>query len=134
LASGTGSTQSGLLAGLDKYQIDATVIGISVGRKAELARTIVKDFYVQLCREYRITCKYKSSIVLDQYLCGGYGKFNAEISDLCDNSIKDFGFILDTCYSGKAFYGMMDYMEQNNINKKNVLFWHTGGIFNFLAD
>src|SRR5690606_21313891 len=32
LASGTGSTQAGILAGLDKYDIDAKVIGISVGR------------------------------------------------------------------------------------------------------
>src|SRR5690554_5004568 len=45
-ASGTGSTQSGILAGLDKYGFDDTkVIGISVGRKSEPATKIVDDFY-----------------------------------------------------------------------------------------
>lgn len=134
-ASGTGSTQSGILAGLDKFGFDKTkVIGISVGRKSEPATKIVDEFYKELCHHYNINCSNKESIVLDNYLMGGYGQYNNELKELCLNSIKKYGFILDSCYSGKAFYGMLDYIKNNKLEDKNILFWHTGGIFNFLAD
>lgn len=134
-ASGTGSTQSGIMAGLDKFGFEKTkVIGISVGRKSEQATKIVDEFYKELCNHYNIKCLNRKSIVLDEYLMGGYGKFNDKLEKLSLNSIKEYGFALDTCYSGKAFYGMLDCIKKNSINDGNILFWHTGGIFNFLAE
>jgi len=134
-ASGTGSTQSGILAGLDKYDFENTkVIGISVGRKSEPATKIVDEFYKELCSHYNIDCSNRESIVLDDYLIGGYGQYNSELKELSLNSIKEYGFTLDTCYTGKAFYGMMDYIKNNKLEDKDILFWHTGGIFNFLAE
>lgn len=133
-ASGTGSTQSGILAGLDKHGFDKTkVIGISVGRKSEQAIQIVDDFYKELCNHYHIKCFNREPIVLDNYLMGGYGQYNNDLEKLCLHSIKEYGFTLDTCYSGKAFYGMLDYIKKNKLEEKNILFWHTGGVFNFLA-
>lgn len=134
LASGTGSTQAGILAGLDKYKIeDTNIIGISVARTSENAQNVVRNFYYNLCNHYNIGCTEKEVIVLDHYLSGGYGKFNEDIKRISDESIKDYGFTLDTCYTAKAFYGMLDFIEKNNIQNKNILFWHTGGVFNFLA-
>jgi len=131
LASGTGSTHAGILAGIDKYKLNLQVIGISVARNRQRAEKIVEDFYNDLCREYKIENRHNDIIVLDDYLCGGYGKYNDKIKELSKNSIIDYGFTLDTTYSGKAFYGMLDFVVKNNI-KGNILFWHTGGIFNFL--
>lgn len=134
-ASGTGSTQSGLLAGLDLYGFDSTqVIGISVGRTSAAAEQIVQSFYEELCTYYNIECSHRPSIVLDDYLMGGYGCFNEGIQQLSLSSLSTYGFTLDTCYTGKAFYGMLDYITQHNLQGKNILFWHTGGIFNFLAE
>lgn len=134
-ASGTGSTQSGIMAGLDKFGFEQTkVIGISVGRKSEQATKIVDDFYRELCTHYNILSFNRESVVLDDYLMGGYGKYNDELKKISLNSIKEYGFTLDTCYTGKAFYGMLDFIKKHNINEKNILFWHTGGIFNFLAE
>jgi D-cysteine desulfhydrase len=133
-ASGTGSTQSGILAGLDKYEMTIpNIIGISVARKSAQAQKIVNDFYIDLCEAYNIKYSGRSSVVIDDYLCGGYEHYNTLIKQLSDNSIKKYGFILDTTYTGKAFYGMLDFINKNNINNTNILFWHTGGIFNFLA-
>lgn len=134
-ASGTGSTQSGILAGLDKHKFRNTqVIGISVGRGAEQANKIVNHFYDELCTKYHINCLNKDVNVLDDYLMGGYGHYNDELKQLSANSIKKYGFTLDTCYVGKAFFGMLDYVKKNHIEERNVLFWHTGGVFNFLAE
>jgi len=133
LASGTGSTQAGILAGLDKFGIHAQVIGISVGRKTKHAQPIVKDFYQKLCDQYSISYKAKASIVLDDYLCGGYSQFDSSIQELSERSLMEYGFTLDTCYTAKAFYGMQDFMAKSAIKPEEVLFWHTGGVFNFLA-
>jgi D-cysteine desulfhydrase len=134
LASGTGSTQSGILAGLDKIYWDTKVIGISVGRNSDRAVEIVDGFYKKLCNYYEINCQLKDTTVLDDYLCGGYGKYNDEIKTLSMNSLSTFGFTLDTCYSGKAFYGMQDYIRKNKLQTKKILFWHTGGVLNYLAE
>jgi D-cysteine desulfhydrase len=132
MASGTGSTQSGVLAGIDKYRMRCRVIGISVARKSESARNIVNEFYKELCAKYHIECRHEEVVVLDDFLCGGYEKYNEELLDLSLSALKRYGFILDTTYSGKAFYGMQEYIKEHNV-KENILFWHTGGILNFLA-
>lgn len=135
LASGTGSTQAGILAGLDKYGLnDIQTIGISVARERNNAENIVAGFYLDLCSYYNISSTNREVVVLDDYICGGYGQFNEDIRIVSENSLKDYGFTLDTCYTGKAFYGMMDNIGKNKINDENVIFWHTGGIFNFLAE
>lgn len=131
-ASGTGSTQAGILAGLNKYDLNATVIGISVARKRNRAEEVVKDFYGELCNHYDISHRDSEIIVLDDYLCGGYEQYNKALSEVSKSSIKNYGFALDTTYSGKAFYGMQEYIKRNCL-EGNILFWHTGGIFNFLA-
>ena len=40
-------------------------------------------------------------------------------------------------YTGKAFYGMVRYLEEHQIHNKNILFLHTGGtplFFDFLEE
>lgn len=134
LASGTGSTQAGILAGLDRHDIDSTVVGISVGRTRDRAEQVVSETYKDLCTHYDIPFKEKKSIVLDDYLCGGYGQYNPPIKNLSESALKRYGFTLDTCYTAKAFYGMQDYLKANQADQKNSLFWHTGGIFNYLSE
>lgn len=133
LASGTGSTQAGILAGLDKEKMNVEVIGISVGRSRERAENVVEKFYKSLCSYYYIDYSDRNVHVLDDYLCGGYGKYDTNIKTTSLNSLSKYGFTLDRTYTAKAFYGMQDYVKRNAIRGK-VLFWHTGGIFNFLAE
>lgn len=135
LASGTGGTQAGIMAGLDKFGLTNTkVIGISVGRTTERGEKIINQTYLELCDTYHIKSGHRKAILLDDYLCGGYAQFNKEIKTLSDNSIKEYGLILDTCYTAKAFWGMQEYLKNNRIKSEYVLFWHTGGIYNYLVD
>lgn len=129
LASGTGSTQAGIMAGLDKYNFNnTTVIGISIARPKKSAEAIISKFYNELCLKYSIQPR-QQTVVIDDYLFGGYEKFNSGIAELSKNSLKKYGFILDTTYTGKAFYGMQNHV--NNIDD-DILFWHTGGLLNYL--
>lgn len=134
-ASGTGSTQAGILAGLDKFQFENTkVIGISVGRERGRAEISVKEFYHKLCRTYGIHSNDRSVTVLDDYLCGGYGQTNEEVRQISQASLRTFGFVLDCTYTAKAFNGMIQYIKKHQISRSNILFWHTGGLLNYLAD
>jgi D-cysteine desulfhydrase len=45
---------------------------------------------------------------------------------------KETGILLDTTYTGKAFYGMVETINKQSLTG-NMLFWHTGGIFNIMA-
>ena len=38
------------------------------------------------------------------------------------------GIPFNTTYTGKAFWGMTEYIKQNNIQGKNILFINTGGV------
>ncbi|WP_104505714.1 1-aminocyclopropane-1-carboxylate deaminase/D-cysteine desulfhydrase [Acinetobacter indicus] len=131
VACGTGSTQAGIMAGLSQNNIDCKVIGISVARNQQSAQEHVSTFYNMLCDTFSIQRKHEV-IVLDEYLCGGYEKYNNELKKISDNSIQNYGFTLDTTYSGKAFWGMQEHVLKHNL-QGNIVFWHTGGIFNFLA-
>ncbi|MDE7508999.1 MAG: pyridoxal-phosphate dependent enzyme [Muribaculaceae bacterium] len=130
-ASGTGSTQAGIAVGLDLVGwSDVRLIGISVARQKERGTQVVEDFAHLLARHYGLEKDYSGQINFNtDYLYGGYEHFSLEMEKYLDKAMAETGIMFDTTYSGKAFYGMMDFLEKNQI-KGNVLFWHTGGIMN----
>ena len=81
---------------------------------------------------------YSEEIHLDaSYTAGGYGIANQEIYQCITKQLRVNGIPLDPCYTGKAFYGMQQYLLKNRVRNKNVLFIHTGGIplfFDCLTD
>ncbi|TGV03926.1 1-aminocyclopropane-1-carboxylate deaminase/D-cysteine desulfhydrase [Flavivirga rizhaonensis] len=132
IASGTGSTHAGLLAGIAKFKFKTKVVGISVGRSKNNAEKVVSKFAKELSENYKISNGIGKTEVDDSFLCGGYGFYNDDIKKLSGNSLIDYNIFLDTTYTGKAFYGMKKYIENNAIKGK-ILFWYTGGIYNYLA-
>ena len=143
-ASGTGMTQGGLIAGqkaaLEKMcraegeknaepgntaaaenfgrPEPEQIIGISVARNAARGAVEVARFagvpVDQVC-------------FLDEYLCGGYGKYEEEIERTIEHVMEQYGIPLDPTYTGKAFTGMMKWLETHGNEGDPVLFIHTGG-------
>ena len=133
LPSGTGSTQSGIMAGLDKFGFDRTiVIGISVARERERGEKVIKDFYNELLINYNIVGLNRDVIFYDDWLYGGYEKRTDELEFFVNEIAKRYGLFLDTTYSGKAFRALFDLLDNNEISGK-ILFWHTGGLMNLMA-
>lgn len=133
-ASGTGSTQAGIVVGLDRLGWgDVKCIGISVARQYERGRQVVADFANMLAEHYGISDKYEDRILFNtDYLSGGYEQFTPEMDVYLKKAMKETGLMFDTTYSGKAFYGMMDYIKKHHLQDKKIVFWHTGGIMNIL--
>ncbi len=129
LASGTGSTQAGIILGAKKAGWSHTVVhGISVGRNKKRGKNGVRESILMVEKEKR---DLKINFY-DEYLFGGYGESNEELLQLLDDVASETGIILDACYSGKAFFGMLDVTEKSNL-EGNIMFWHTGGILNRMA-
>lgn len=133
-ASGTGSTQAGIVVGLDRVGWgDVKCIGISVARQYERGRQVIADFANMLAEHYGISDKYEDRILFNtDYLCGGYEQFTPEMDVNLKKAMKETGLMFDTTYSGKAFYGMMDYIKKHHLQDKKIVFWHTGGIMNIM--
>lgn len=134
LASGTGTTQAGLVCGQIINQDKRHIVGISIARKSPYGRDIivesVKSYLTQI--DDKTADKYVEFI--DCYTGQGYGKENDEIIRTIKNVILQYGIPLDSTYTGKAFYGMNNYLKDNRIENKNILFIHTGGTPLFFDD
>lgn len=130
-ATGTGTTQAGLVCGKLMNHDDSLIIGISIARKKPRGREVVLDSIYKYLNS--IEFKYhqeeieKATIFIDDYTGDSYGSSNEEIKKLIEYELKMHGLPLDTTYTGKAFFGMQDYIKKNEIKNKNILFIHTGG-------
>lgn len=133
-ASGTGSTQAGIVVGLEKVGWgDVKVVGISVARQYERGRQVIAEFANMLGKHYGMKKDFTDDIIFcTDYLYGGYEQYTPEMSAYLERAMKETGLIFDTTYSGKGFYGMMDYVKKNQLEGKNIMFWHTGGLMNLM--
>lgn len=127
-ASGTGTTQAGLVCGKLLYGGTGKVIGISIAREAGRGRQVIKDSI----REYLGECfeqlyREEELIFTDDYRLGGYGKYDDAIKNVICDVMNYEGIPMDSTYVGKAFWGMCRYLEEHQIKNKNILFIHTGG-------
>ena len=133
-ASGTGSTQAGIVVGCDLAGWnDVKVIGISVARQFERGKQVIADFANTLAKHYGMTERYDDCILFNtDYLCGGYEQFTPEMDVYLKKVMRETGLMFDTTYSGKAFYGMMDIIKKEQLQDKKIVFWHTGGLMNLM--
>ena len=134
LASGTGSTQAGIVVGLELAGWgDVKVIGISVARQYERGRQVVIDYANMLADYYGIKEDFSDRIdFVTDYLFGGYEQFSPEMDIYLKEVMKSTGLMFDTTYSGKGFYGMMQEIKKRDLRGKKIVFWHTGGLMNIL--
>ncbi|MDO4438876.1 MAG: pyridoxal-phosphate dependent enzyme [Eubacteriales bacterium] len=134
LASGTGMTQAGLIAGRYENKGKEEIRGISVARKAvEAKKAIVRNLVngkIFEASDIEMLNPLEMIKVNDLYLDGGYGFYGEGIADTVKMMVSRFGIALDPVYSGKAFYGMLSEIRKNDL-EGSFLFIHTGGMPGF---
>ena len=138
LASGTGTTQAGLICGQILHNDIRKIIGISIARKNPRGRQIILDSIHEYLKSKRYDVPLEiidaATTFIDDYTINGYGKENSAITKtICDMLIR-YGIPMDSTYTAKAYTGMLDYIKKENIKNKNILFVHTGGTPLFFND
>lgn len=130
-ASGTGTTQAGLICGKLLSNSDVKIIGISIARKCPYGRNVIinsiKEYLEFNKIEGLIDRIEESTIFIDEYVGEGYGFTNKNVTDVIKQVLKNYGIPLDSTYTGKAFYGMLEYIKKYKLTDKKILFIHTGG-------
>jgi D-cysteine desulfhydrase len=131
LASGTGTTQAGLVCGQLINRDDRKIIGISIARRNPRGRNVVLESIREYLEEQRVCAANErieeATVFVDDYTGDGYGCHGMEVKDAIRTVMTQYGIPLDATYTGKAFMGMSEYITKEQISDKNILFVHTGG-------
>ena len=135
-ASGTGTTHAGLVCGQLVNGDEREIIGISIARKNPRGRDVVIDSIREYLDGTEISGEeiQKRTVFIDDYTGSGYGKDSEEVAATIMDAMRRYGIPLDSTYTGKAFYGMKQYLTKHKIQGKNILFIHTGGTPLFFDD
>lgn len=130
-ASGSGGTQSGLIAGFVGTNSDIPVAGINVSRAAASQKNIVYEITHNLYQKLNIRSSLPSDSVIcfDDYVGPGYSLPTPAMVETVNLLAKLEGILLDPVYTGKAFAGLIDLIKKGFFKPgENILFVHTGGI------
>jgi D-cysteine desulfhydrase len=131
MASGTGSTQAGIIAGCREVGWTKTKVhGISVSRFSQRGIDAILEALSFIRTDLGIFSE--SIIFYDDFLFDGYGKSNSKLYNMIIDVARKTGLVLDETYSGKAFWGMLEIIKQEKLYGNN-LFWNTGGVLNIMA-
>ena len=141
VASGSGQTHSGLVAGLLFTGAEVPVEGICVRRSAALQQPRIAKRVAEVVSlvdpgffagagaaaiEAAIAARVK---VDDTVLAPGYGRLNPAVEEAVRLAARLEGVILDPVYTGRAMAGLIHRVRSGAIAKgASVIFIHTGGL------
>lgn len=133
-ASGTGTTQAGLIAGCETAGLSCRIIGVSVARQNPRGSHIVAEAYHRLRQQFVSVRDPLPVEFRDEWVGGGYENVSDRVLDVIRHAARSDGLILDPTYTGKAFVALIDLINSAQIaSGSRILFWHTGGLLNLLS-
>ena len=128
--NGSGGTLGGLALGKKYYKKDWKLIGINVSDKNEEGYNMLIDFLNKTSEEYDMGIEITSDDFTENndYTGIDYNVPDKETRDAIYYMAQKEGILLDPCYTGKSFLGVLGLIKSGKISKNaNVLYIHTGG-------
>lgn len=133
VACGTGTTLTGICAGMHKFFPNAVVHAISNARLWDTEKEIIEDDMKILNGYLGTNYDFSNMRFHDEFLAGGYAKTCEKELNAIKECISNTGMLVDPTYSGKAFWGMSEIVDKEKLEHKNLLFWNTGGQMNLMT-
>ncbi|HVU86912.1 MAG TPA: D-cysteine desulfhydrase [Pirellulales bacterium] len=132
VASGSGGTHAGIVAGLIADGHAVPVTGISVSGAAAERTPLVTRLAVDalgLAGHALDPAAVAARVrILDQYIGAGYGQPTPGMIEAVRLVAELEGILLDPVYTGKAMAGLIDLVRKGGFTSRDtVVFWHTGG-------
>lgn len=130
VASGSGGTHGGLLAGKALFGFPGTILGVSTRHAAAAQKAHIES----LARETLVFLESKATIpgewvsVGDDWVGPGYSIPDERTIEAIRLFADEEGILLDPVYTGKTAAGLIGMIRRGDLTKgSRVLFWHTGG-------
>ena len=135
ITCGTGTTLTGVCAGMKKYYPNAHIHAISVARTYDVEKTTLDEDMNILNAYLNTSFDFSNMSFYEDFLCGGYDLTSPELLQSIKECISNEGMLIDPIYTGKTFWGMTAIIDRNKelYRGKNIVFWNTGGLFNLLS-
>lgn len=131
-AAGTGGTLAGLLAGLALLNSPLRLLGLDIGKLWKAFPASLARLSQALCRELGGAHTFSAAtipLVEHTYAGPGYAKLTPQTGHAMRLLARSEGIILDPVYTGKAFAGLLDLLQQDTFGpREHVIFLHTGGL------
>lgn len=129
LTSGSAGTHSGFLTGMCAINAGIPVTGISISRKAEPQKAMVRELSAKTAKKIGSPePREEDIIVYGDYFGAGYSLPTDGMVEAIKLLAKAEALILDPVYTGKTMSGLIDLVRKGVFKKgENVLFIHTGG-------
>ena len=129
-ASGSGSTQAGLVVGAKAIAPEVEIIGISSGGSKAAGEANVLAIARETVEAMGLDVEVGPDdvVVHDEYVGEGYGILNQGVVEAIAQVARTEGILLDPVYTGKAMTGLLDLVKNGHFSDTDaVVFLHTGG-------
>ena len=130
VASSSGGTQAGMVAGACLYGPKSGILGISIDEPEDVLKARVATLATDVLEYMGKTSRFEPEdvIVNAEYAAPGYGVLTERERQAVRLFAKTEGVLLDPVYTGRAAAGMIDLIQKHFFKPNDVvLFWHTGG-------
>jgi D-cysteine desulfhydrase len=130
VAVGSMGTYMGLFTGIMNEGLSLDLNGIAIAPFYKNPSQHALAYYEKVQKYYGLE---KSATLQDfriscDYTFGEYNNPVKEVREAVYYMARNEGILLDPCYTGKAFFGLMDLVKNGKIARgETVIFLHTGG-------
>ena len=130
LASSSGGSQAGLIAGLEALGHPARVIGVEVDGDRESVAAAVREVAAAIAERLGLDAGAVAARVevIAGYGGPGYGLPTPDMRRAVELAARREGLLLDPVYSGKAMAGLIGLIAEGRFEPgERVVFLHSGG-------
>lgn len=128
-ATGSGSTQAGLMVGAKLADPKIKIVGINVSSPLEKMRRNIFSMAWQTFLELGWEVSFhEDEVILLDHVGAGHGLVNQDSLSAMQLAATKEGILLDPVYTAKAFDGLRELVQSGFFRRnENVVFLHSGG-------
>lgn len=129
VASGSGGTHAGLLAGKALFGFPGAILGMSTRHPSALQKPHIESLARKTLNflQSNATIPADWVTVADDWVGPGYSIPDERTIEAIRLFAAEEGLLLDPVYTGKAAAGLIGMIRRHRLKGRKVLFWHTGG-------
>lgn len=127
---GSMGTYMGLFSGIRMEKLPLRLTGVGIMPYKNGIRRYAAEYFQKVCNFYGFSQDIRETDfdITDRYDRGAYNNPCKEVRDAMYLAAEKEALILDPCYTGKCFAGLLEMVKSGEIHQgETVIFLHTGG-------